>query len=250
MCPGGSCSKAFSRHPLSLYRPLRLNLNVAVITKPRPDAKPPETPAGLGSLDAEKLKLLYATMLKYRMRGTKDGREAILVGCTIDLNGDDCVVIEKTLATNVLDLNVLTGVHSTALKIAKEFKTRNKRKVVLAFDIQPSSESLKVSAAEKLPILFVIEPEARTKIRSLPVITVDKNDVVALYRVSQEAIRRAREGHGPTLIEYAEYRAKKTGPPIDPLDFMENYLKAKNLWSDTWKENLVEQFKQDSNIRF
>ena len=40
----------------------------------------------------------------------------------------------------------------------------------------------------------------------IPGITVDGNDVVAVYRVAQEAIHRARIGDGPTLIEGKTYR--------------------------------------------
>ena len=73
---------------------------------------------------------------------------------------------------------------------------------------------------------------------SLPVIEVDANDVVAIYRVSQEAIRRAREGHGPTLI----VTNIAPGSADDPLEFMEQYLRARRLWSDAWKQKVVKDF--------
>jgi TPP-dependent pyruvate/acetoin dehydrogenase alpha subunit len=37
---------------------------------------------------------------------------------------------------------------------------------------------------------------------------VDGNDVVAVYEASREAVRRARSGGGPTLVEAMTYRMK------------------------------------------
>jgi pyruvate dehydrogenase E1 component alpha subunit len=42
----------------------------------------------------------------------------------------------------------------------------------------------------------------------IPGITVDGNDVIAVYESAHEAVRRARKGLGPTLIEYKTYRMR------------------------------------------
>jgi pyruvate dehydrogenase E1 component alpha subunit len=93
---------------------------------------------------------------------------------------------------------------------------------------------------------------------------VDSSDTVAIYRVSFEAIRRAREGHGPTLILCIPCRhdAEKTAAaqprhstdsrrssnlrwkPHDPVLFMENYLRQKGLWSDQWHKSLKSRFRR------
>ncbi|RPJ42111.1 MAG: pyruvate dehydrogenase (acetyl-transferring) E1 component subunit alpha, partial [Deltaproteobacteria bacterium] len=39
-----------------------------------------------------------------------------------------------------------------------------------------------------------------------PGVVVDGNDLLAVYRATQEAIGRARKGEGPTLIECKTYR--------------------------------------------
>jgi pyruvate dehydrogenase E1 component alpha subunit len=39
-------------------------------------------------------------------------------------------------------------------------------------------------------------------------VTVDGNDVVAVWQAANAAIRRAREGLGPTLLECATYRLR------------------------------------------
>jgi len=68
-----------------------------------------------------------------------------------------------------------------------------------------------------------------------PSITVDSNDVVAVYRVANEAISRARMGRGPTLIECRPYRltgkpASNNGHSQDALENMEHYLRARGLF--------------------
>jgi acetoin:2,6-dichlorophenolindophenol oxidoreductase subunit alpha len=40
----------------------------------------------------------------------------------------------------------------------------------------------------------------------MPGVNVDGNDVEAMYAVASEAVKRAREGGGPTLIEAMTYR--------------------------------------------
>jgi pyruvate dehydrogenase E1 component alpha subunit len=41
---------------------------------------------------------------------------------------------------------------------------------------------------------------------NMPGETVDGNDVLAVYESAHSAIKRARDGNGPTLLEYITYR--------------------------------------------
>ncbi len=65
--------------------------------------------------------------------------------------------------------------------------------------------------------------------------------MVAVYRVSTEAITHARKGNGPTLIECifepSEIR--------DPLLKMEAYLTRKGLFSEEWKRQVAVAFKRE-----
>jgi pyruvate dehydrogenase E1 component alpha subunit len=106
-------------------------------------------------------------------------------------------------------------------------------------------------------------PDISVKAQSygIPGITVDGNDVVAVYRVAQEAIARARRGQGPTLIEAKTYRwyghseidpAKYRDPAEverwkakDPIAGMEKYLIAKGLFSAAWKQEIVDGFNEE-----
>ena len=124
-------------------------------------------------------------------------------------------------------------------------------------------ETLALSARRSLPIIFVVENNSRVnsarprsgwedftqKAQSygLPGITVDGNDVVAVYRVAHESLERVRQGDGPVLIEARTYRqADQTGRgEPDPLTQMEEYLAAKKLFQSRWKNRLVEEFSRE-----
>jgi len=85
-------------------------------------------------------------------------------------------------------------------------------------------ESLNLAAIWHLPVLFMCENNIyavstpiyystlienisiRAKGYGIPGITVDGNDVVAVYETTSEGVDRARKGNGPTLIEAKTYR--------------------------------------------
>jgi pyruvate dehydrogenase E1 component alpha subunit len=75
----------------------------------------------------------------------------------------------------------------------------------------------------------------------IPVIPVDGNDVVAVYRVSTEAITHARKGNGPTLIDCIFEPSEAR----DPLLQMETYLTRKGLFSEVWKHQVAAAFKRE-----
>ncbi|HZD93695.1 MAG TPA: hypothetical protein VE133_05530, partial [Candidatus Sulfotelmatobacter sp.] len=77
----------------------------------------------------------------------------------------------------------------------------------------------------------------------------DGADVVAVFRVVQEAVRRARAGHGPSLIlcvmpeaSSAQMVRKSTH---DPLAFMERYLRRRKLWSNEWQKKILDGFRKE-----
>ena len=138
-------------------------------------------------------------------------------------------------------------------------------------------EAASIAASQRLPIVFVVENSAqahpdvanvfradqdlrdRAEAYGFPGITVDGNDIVAVWRVTQESIHRARSGAGPTLIECRTWRwhaeadggpaahgskskLLKARTPHDPLHHMEHYMKKRSLWKQSWKDNLVEEY--------
>jgi 2-oxoisovalerate dehydrogenase E1 component alpha subunit len=91
----------------------------------------------------------------------------------------------------------------------------------------------------------------RAKGYGFPGIRVDGNDVIAVHAVTEWALDRAREGHGPVLIEAFTYRVgahTTADDPTkyresseealwrakDPLDRLEKYLRAQGLADDAF----------------
>jgi pyruvate dehydrogenase E1 component alpha subunit len=72
----------------------------------------------------------------------------------------------------------------------------------------------------------------RAKSYNIPGVTVDGNDVRAVYDVAADAIARARKGDGPTLVECKTYRwhGHHAGEPKDGL----LYRSQKEM--DDWRE--------------
>jgi len=154
-------------------------------------------------------------------------------------------------STMAAQLNMVAGV-------ALANKMQKNESVVVAFvqegapALEEAREPLNFAAMQQLPILFVTlsgveEPPARANGKApgvhvdrydFPCIPVDGRDVVAVYRVAFEAMARARQGGGPTLIDC------KTGGPMsrDPLLLMEEYLTRKGLFTPGWKQRLLESF--------
>ena len=99
--------------------------------------------------------------------------------------------------------------------------------------------SLNLASIWKLPAIYVCEnnrwasgvpaayalsvPDvaARAVAYDMPGVTVDGTDVLAVYEVAEQAVRRARTGGGPTLVE-ARHRwrahAEQRGNPSDVQD--------------------------------
>jgi acetoin:2,6-dichlorophenolindophenol oxidoreductase subunit alpha len=274
-------------------------------------------------LNADKLKELYATMVKCRMlaervqRSSHDhrldsGLEAILVGAAAHLMPTDCMALEhggflaslikgtllQLIATQIAHSQSNNG-HQTlasplreassavtpsmAIGLSLAQKQKSTGTVTLMFGTQePGAQAFEpaamtIAATQKLPIVCLVETgfDAQAETHILPVpsdshgvgsgyypkIAVDGCDVVGVFRVAQEAIRRAREGHGPALIECMTSRANRAAGDSgnrkiaqytaeDPLPFMEKYLKRRDLWSAEWSRRMIKDFTKELNDAF
>lgn len=87
-----------------------------------------------------------------------------------------------------------------------------------------TQEALNLASAWKLPVVFVNEnngygiscPQCksmavtdiadRAAAYDMPGVVVDGNDILAVYEAVGEAVKRARRGEGPTLVECKTYR--------------------------------------------
>ncbi len=100
----------------------------------------------------------------------------------------------------------------------------------------PFHESINIAAQWRLPVIYVCEnnlwavnvpvgesvsvPDIaeRAKGYGIPGVIVDGNDVVAVYEAARAAVRRARHGDGPTLIECKTYRHRRHTERADQPD--------------------------------
>jgi pyruvate dehydrogenase E1 component alpha subunit len=142
--------------------------------------------------------------------------------------------------------------HATGAAYAAQI--RGKGQVVFAFFGDGASkqgafhESLNIASLWKLPIVYVMENNSynvvtrveqedanaaageplavKAQAYSMPGVTVDGGDPVAVYEQAAAAAERARSGGGPTLIESLVYRLSAHGniiaPPGIPLHFPEH----------------------------
>jgi len=116
--------------------------------------------------------------------------------------------------------------------IALSFKLRNEKRVGLVYlgDGATSTgafhEGINFAAVQRLPLVIIVEHNGfaystptskqtavarladKAKAYGIPGITVDGNDVLAVYEVTRKSIDRARNGGGVTLIEAVTYRRK------------------------------------------
>ena len=92
-------------------------------------------------------------------------------------------------------------------------------------------------------------------------IQVDGNDVFAVYKETKEALEKARDGKGPTLIECYTYRiadhttsddAKRyrsneeveAWEKKDPIIRLQKFLVKRNLWTNNYEEKLQQRITQ------
>jgi pyruvate dehydrogenase E1 component alpha subunit len=148
----------------------------------------------------------------------------------------------------------IVGAHlPMAAGAAWSAKLRGSGQVAVAFfgdgatNIGAFHEALNLAAVWKLPVLFVCEnnrymeytaihtvtavpnPAAdRAAANGMPGVVVDGNDVVAVHEAVAEAVRRARAGDGPTVIEALTYRHfghSRTDPATyRPVEEVEEWL--------------------------
>jgi len=165
-----------------------------------------------------------------------------------------------------------------AIGAALASKTRKNGGIAVVFGHNAASElwneALHIASLHALPMIFVNRehrkrsPAARApgnlktnqhanlETPWFPNIVVDSNDVVAVYRVANEAISRARLGRGPTLIECQPFRLKgmTTGDgnkssngrhTLDPISNMETYLRRKGLFQRHLRNDILAGFTKE-----
>lgn len=145
-------------------------------------------------------------------------------------------------------------------------------------------EALNLASVWRLPVIFVCENNGygisvsqarhqaitdvsvRATAYNMPGVTVDGNDVFAVYEAVGEAVSRARKGQGPTLVECKTYRHRGhfEGDPTvyrpdgelaawlkkDPIPRLEKYMIENEIVSEEEMKNMnadVDKMIDDAN---
>ena len=117
---------------------------------------------------------------------------------------------------------------------------------------------LRFASEQILSVIFVVLPAAagtkaivkpgQLSLTSskcgVPGITVDAADPVALYRVAQESMLRARAGGGPVLIECIRFHiAGQKAAPADPIETMRDFLLHRKIVDQAWLRGVEDSFR-------
>ena len=148
-------------------------------------------------------------------------------------------------------------------------------------------ESANFASLRKLPVLFVCEnnlysvytplkdrqpPRQLTELaraHGMSFVHTDGNDVVAVFKATQEAVERARQGGGPTFLLFDTYRWREhCGPGVDnhlgyrseaeyeawrtrcPIESSRAKLKSQKVLTPADEEAMVAEFKREIDMAF
>jgi acetoin:2,6-dichlorophenolindophenol oxidoreductase subunit alpha len=162
------------------------------------------------------------------------------------------------------------------LESARAASVEKKAAVIAAFiphgpnSLAEWQNTIQAAGSKKLPVIFVhysdpaeapsssrsTKPEAL--LHGVPSIAVDARDPVAVYRVAYEAIVRARQRRGATLLECAidgQPASPKGGKStladsttVDPVATMETYLKSKKIEFEARNPEIIAAFNRDLDL--
>jgi len=194
--------------------------------------------------------------------------------------------MEDSAKYKVLPINIPIASqlnHTTGVAMAMQIKGEKGAAIGFVGDGGTSSgefnEALNFAGAFKVPAVFIIQNNqyaisvprkkqsaAKTLAQKAAAygfdgIQVDGNDVLGSYKVVKEALKKAMEGGGPTLIEAVTYRVDnhttaddwkkyrtedevKEWGAKDPMKRLQAYLRQKGVWDDSKEKELLEKAKQ------
>ena len=169
--------------------------------------------------------------------------------------------------------------------IALAAKIRGEKRVAVAYvgdgamSTGPCHEGMNFAAVQKLPLLIVAENNGwaystpimkqmavrnmatRAKAYGIRAVTVDGNDVHAVFEASRAAVARLRRGGGPEMVEcltmrmkgHAEHDYARYVPKVvfekwrkrDPILLFEKHLSAKKLMTAREKAAIEERIERE-----
>ncbi len=222
-------------------------------------------------------RLLESYVAKRRGEGKRspvEGQEACRAAVLLNLDAGDLAADDTTAVSAAwlrgADLAEVVSGQSSALLpsfgdvsqslavavgAAAALKRAKLSRVVIVFLEAETKRSvlrpmLVLAAREELPMLFVVLPPAEgtaaksvaaeaTKL-GVPGIPVEAHDAVAICRVAQESLLRARAGGGPALIECVRLAEGKRAP--DPIAAMAKMLLRVGAADRAWLDSVAPAF--------
>lgn len=191
---------------------------------------------------------------------------------------------------NIIPPQIIIGAqYVQATGVAMAFKLRGEKRVALTYTGDGGTsqgdfyEGINFAGAFNVPAVFIVQNNQfaisvpvrlqtaaetlaqKAVAAGIPGIQVDGMDVLAVYAATQEAVDRARDGDGPTLIESltfrygphtmsgddpTRYRTKdleEEWETKDPLVRFRKFLTDKGLWSESDEESVIEEAKNAVN---
>ncbi len=172
-----------------------------------------------------------------------------------------------------------------ACGVALASKLRKEKTVVMTYigdggsNVGEVHEGLAMASVMKLPLILIIEnnqyaystPTSKQFIvdelskraigYGIPGITIDGTDILEVYRVSKEAVERARRGEGPTIIEsvtmrmhghaahdnawYVPMKIFEEWKKKDPVERFENILMKNGILTSQKKESTIKEINKE-----
>ena len=223
----------------------------------------------------------------FRELGGRLNRGESLTNQLLYYNGFEEGTVRPNGDGRLLPTSVIVGAQALhAVGIAYAMKYRKEKSAVLVFfgDGATSEgdfhEAMNFAAVWQAPVIFICQnnqwaisvPRSKqTKASTIaqkaiayqmPGIQVDGNDILATYRATKEALERAYEGNGPTLIEAVTYRLAMHTTADDPKKYrsedqvevwrgreplirFRKYLENKGIWNEEKQTALDEELKKE-----
>ena len=229
------------------------------------DVKPGEHPL----MSNKTLQAMYTRMVQARVLLAKSRRAedvACWVSATVGLTAEDVGFgcrpdgVLGVLHSGAAMPLIAGGVERlyAAVGAASMLKSGKDKRVVLAFferhEVEKAAWLAGLRLAAELPLMVVVLPrwkgaesemdlcrEARTV--EVPGIPVDGSDAVALYRVAQESLGRAREDGGGALIEAVRFALPKgKGDSVDAVGGLGDFLLRRGIASEAWMAGVRSKF--------
>jgi hypothetical protein len=204
----------------------------------------PENPL----LPHNKLKELYLLMLRCRelerkrAKSKTGAREALLAATSIHLlpgdllcgSPDDAIALARGLQAAGTDGVVLTYAHAKAAEPgwmnALSWSQEAGLPLILVCADATGWAGSKVAGKRSWNQLTWGAVSKLSKKTRIPILAVDGEDAVAVYRCMQESVIRARNGGGPAILWAVMTPTAKTLPRgRQPLARLESYLKVRNI---------------------